>query len=1042
MRKFLSILLAVAMVFSLVVVARVPTASAAISGLRSPATDTGLPTYTMGELITGKTGLTTAADVYLGTNTSYPPTAYLDKYSAGTDGNFVLRTSATKDSGGNPVKEGIYYVNVSASVYQPIYLKYNITQVSPATAPSIGSTSLVSGKLYYGDTQSTPVADGVKVILACNSSGSWQQVAFGTTQNGFFSFYATFANAGNYALFVDDGYPSTFTFSGAAIYYSWTVGPSQLVINLVVQPTLLYANGTAQTVSIYVTDTTGAPVQGLALTVTHVAGVVAGLGPVTDLGSGFYSFTVTPSSTTIGSETIKLSTASAVGYLTLNYLQPGAWNPQLLVVPASMNGFGIDQQVIIAFSQYTDPSSPWLFPPHYVSKKVTGPVKFVSGNNYVIQTGGTIGFYVKEQLWSSSNPLTTKTKVVEQSFTVYPPITSDQVTYTPTSILVDSTTEVDVTVKMANGVERNNGKVVLVGPDGMFTVPSGAAYYLDTNDTNWGAGKDAVVLDAVTINQNIVGGVYKFPGLKFNKVGSIDVRVYGSDGTTLTSVFYGAISVTQKEVTLTSSVSQFVIGKIYPSVTVSGAVPGLTFTCSPTGIQIADNGDGSYVFNFATPIPGDITISATSSDGKTVYSVTIKAVKPTLKVTSIHKDKLITAGFPETVKFDLIDPETGNTMSHTNDFLFVEKVTDKTDLSIYDLPVSSLNGGVSDASVVGVVAGYGNPLVASKDPMLGVKTTVNGVTVSYDNVLKVADPSFTVTPKNLVLYTGTSNKFSVDVKDAHGVGLEAVPVRVEIPSDPTLTAYTDVNGHAAFTVSPNYEGEGYIHVGTLQTYTFQIVPAPKDTTPPTLTVTAPADKSTVNTPTVKVTGKATDNVGVTGVYVNDVPVTLLPDGTFATTVTLAEGANTIVVKAFDAAGNVATQTLTVTYQKPAPTGTKIVLKIGSDIMAVNDRVVQLDAAPEIKEGRTFLPLRAIAEAFGAQVTWVPETQGITVVLGNNQIGLQIGNNTAVVNGNVLSIVPPYIKNGRTMVPIRVIAEGFGAKVEWDPINYIITITMP
>jgi len=1035
MRKFLSILLAVAMVFSLVVVARVPTASAAISGLRSAASDTGLPTYTMGELITGKTGLTTAADVYLGTNTSYPPTAYLDKYSAGTDGNFVLRTSATADSVSNPVKEGIYYVNVSASVYQPIYLKYNIANVSPATAPSIGSTALVSGKLYYGDTQSSPV-NGVTVVLAWFDGTNWVQQASGTTANGLFSFYATFANAGNYALFVSDGRAPDFVNNsantGVALYYNWTVGPSQLVIHQVVNPTLLYANATAQTVSIYVTDTTGAPVQGLALTIEHVAGVSATFGSVTDLGSGFYSFTVTPSSTTIGSETIKLSTASAVGYLTLNYLQPGAWNPQLVVTPGTTSGFGIDKTVVFS---YGETLTGWTV--HYTASQApTGPVKLVGGN-YVIQTGGTIGFYVKKQLWSSSNSLTTKTKVVEQTFTVYPSITSDQVTYTPTSIPVDSTTEVDVTVKMANGVERNNGKVVLVGPTGMFTVPSGAAY----SPMTWDATHDAVVLDAVTVNQNIVGGVYKFPGLKFNKVGSIDVRVYGSDGNTLTSVFYSAISVTQKTVTLTSSVSQFVIGKIYPSVTVSGAVPGLTFTCSPTGIQIADNGDGSYVFNFATPIPGDITISATSSDGKTVYKVVIPAVKPTLKVTSVHKDGLITAGFAETVTFDLIDPETGNTMSHTTDLLFVEKVTDKTDLSIYDLPVSSLNNDVSDASVVNVVAGYGNPLVASKDPMLGVKTTVNGVTVSYDNVLKVADPSFTVTPKNLVLYTGTSNKFSVDVKDAHGVGLEGVYVKVELPGPSTLTAYTDVNGHAAFTVSPNYEGEGYIHVGTLQDYTFQIVPAPADTTAPTLTVTAPA---TVNVPTVKVTGKATDNVGVTLVVVNDVPVTLLPDGTFATTVTLAEGANAIVVKAFDAAGNVATQTLTVTYQKPAPapTGTKIVLKIGSDVMTVNGKVVQLDAAPEIKDGRTFLPLRAIAEAFGAQVTWVPDTQGITVVLGDNQIGLQIGNNTAVVNGNVLSIVPPYIKNGRTMVPIRVIAEGFGAQVDWDPINYIVTITMP
>lgn len=1034
MRKLLSIILAVTMVFSLVVVARVPTASAAISGLRSPATDTGLPTYTMGELITGKAAAGSTVSLLDSTST------VIDSYVVGSDGNFVLRTSATT------LKEGGYQVTENSTSFSTanVYLKYNISNVTPATAPSIGSTVLVSGKLFYGDTQSSPVS-AVTVVLAWFNGTNWQQVASGNTSNGLFSFYATFANAGNYALFISDGYAPDFIDNnpntGVARYYNWTVGPSQLVIHQVVDPTLLYANNTAQTVSIYVTDTTGAPVPGLTLTPIHVAGVSATFSSVTDLGSGFYSFTVTPGLMTIGSETIKLSTASAVGYLTLNYLQPGAWNPQLVVTPGTTSGFGIDQTVVFS---YGETLNGWTV--HYTASQApTGPVNLVGGN-YVIQTGGTIGYYVKKQLWDSANSLTTHTKVVEQKFTVYPSITSDQVTYTPTSIPVDSTTEVDVTVKMANGVERNNGKVVLVGPDGMFTVPSGAAYYLDTSDANWGAGKDAVVLDAVTINQNIVGGVYKFPGLKFNLVGSIDVRVYGSNGVTLTSVFYSAISVTKKTVTLTSSVSQFVIGKIYPSVTVSGAVPGLTFTCLPTGIQIADNGDGSYVFNFATPIPGDITISATSSDGKTVYKVVIPAVKPTLKVTSVHKDGLITAGFAETVTFDLIDPETGSTMAHTTDLLFVEKVTDKTDLSIYDLPVSSLWNGtaydVADQSVVNAKASYGNPLVASKDPMLGVKTTVNGVTVAYDNVLKVADPSFTVSPSNLVLYTGTSNKFSVDVKDAHGVGLEGVAVNVQIPGPTTLTAYTDVNGHAAFTVSPQYEGEGYIHVGALQTYTFQIVPAPADTTAPTLTVTAPADKSTVNTPTVKVTGKATDNVGVTLVVVNDVPVTLLPDGTFATTVTLAEGANTIVVKAFDAAGNVATQTLTVTYQKPAPTGTKIVLKIGSDVMTVNGRVVQLDAAPEIKEGRTFLPLRAIAEAFGAQVTWVPETQGITVVLGNNQIGLQIGNNTAVVNGNVLSIVPPYIKNGRTMVPIRVIAEGFGAQVEWDPVNYIVTITMP
>jgi hypothetical protein len=87
-------------------------------------------------------------------------------------------------------------------------------------------------------------------------------------------------------------------------------------------------------------------------------------------------------------------------------------------------------------------------------------------------------------------------------------------------------------------------------------------------------------------------------------------------------------------------------------------------------------------------------------------------------------------------------------------------------------------------------------------------------------------------------------------------------------------------------------------------------------------------------------------------------------------------------------------------------------------------------------------LRAISEALGATVDYIADTQGITVVLGTNTIGLQIGNTSAVVNGTVMTLdAPPYIKNGRTMVPLRVIAEGLGATVEWDPALRVVTITL-
>ncbi|MEF3244676.1 MAG: hypothetical protein K6343_01645, partial [Caldisericaceae bacterium] len=205
MRKFLSILLVVAMVFSLVVVGKVPVAKANITGLRTVSDDTNLPTYVMGELITGKT--TVAGNVYLKDVSGN----ILDNYYLSSPGNFVLRTSQSN------IKEGKYYVedSVPSDVY--VYLKYNISNVTPASAPAVGDNVLVSGRLYLGDTAQTNVEDGTTVILAYESdpdTHTWTVVTTGTTLNGYFNFYATFANAARYALFVNDGYAPDASTSG------------------------------------------------------------------------------------------------------------------------------------------------------------------------------------------------------------------------------------------------------------------------------------------------------------------------------------------------------------------------------------------------------------------------------------------------------------------------------------------------------------------------------------------------------------------------------------------------------------------------------------------------------------------------------------------------------------------------------------------------------------------------------------------------------------------------------------------------------------
>jgi len=98
------------------------------------------------------------------------------------------------------------------------------------------------------------------------------------------------------------------------------------------------------------------------------------------------------------------------------------------------------------------------------------------------------------------------------------------------------------------------------------------------------------------------------------------------------------------------------------------------------------------------------------------------------------------------------------------------------------------------------------------------------------------------------------------------------------------------------------------------------------------------------------------------------------------------------------------------------------------------------APPVIENGRTLVPLRIIAENLGAQIGWDPDNRKVTIVNGNVNINLVIGNNNAVINGKKVSLdVPPSIKNNRTMVPLRFISEHLGAQVDWDEATQTITV---
>ena len=107
--------------------------------------------------------------------------------------------------------------------------------------------------------------------------------------------------------------------------------------------------------------------------------------------------------------------------------------------------------------------------------------------------------------------------------------------------------------------------------------------------------------------------------------------------------------------------------------------------------------------------------------------------------------------------------------------------------------------------------------------------------------------------------------------------------------------------------------------------------------------------------------------------------------------------------------------------------------IGDSILSINGNKVEVEAPYIAGEGVTLVPVRVISEAFGAEVNWDGETKTVTISHNDNNISVQIDNNTAHVNGEnkTLEEAPELTENGITMLPLRFISEELGATVGYE-----------
>ncbi len=123
---------------------------------------------------------------------------------------------------------------------------------------------------------------------------------------------------------------------------------------------------------------------------------------------------------------------------------------------------------------------------------------------------------------------------------------------------------------------------------------------------------------------------------------------------------------------------------------------------------------------------------------------------------------------------------------------------------------------------------------------------------------------------------------------------------------------------------------------------------------------------------------------------------------------------------------------------------EISFKVGDDTLLINGNEVTVEK-PYVVEvenigGVTLVPLRVITEAFGAKVDWEDETRKIFLSYEDTEIELQIGNIIAKINGREQELLTaPVISTDRTMVPLRFISENFGAEVSYDDATKAISV---
>lgn len=111
------------------------------------------------------------------------------------------------------------------------------------------------------------------------------------------------------------------------------------------------------------------------------------------------------------------------------------------------------------------------------------------------------------------------------------------------------------------------------------------------------------------------------------------------------------------------------------------------------------------------------------------------------------------------------------------------------------------------------------------------------------------------------------------------------------------------------------------------------------------------------------------------------------------------------------------------------------------LINIDGRNVISDPPPLLQNGRTFVPLRGVLENLGAQVNYIAAERRVDIARNAQNVQLFLGTTRATIDAREVEVEKPLVIQGRTFVPLRAVAELFGLKVSWQaPMRTVVILT--